>query len=63
MAPTRRNTTVRLDDDLFESLQQVWEKDGILPAEQIRWALRAWFESRGVIPKTERKRADTRKRP
>lgn len=63
MTPVRQNTTVRLDDELREGMQQVWDRDGIMPSEQIRRALRAWLESRGVVAKkTERKRADTRRR-
>lgn len=62
MTPVRRNTTVRLDDDIFEGLQVVWERDGIQPSEQIRRALRAWLETKGIMKKAERKRAVTRRR-
>ncbi len=62
MTPTRRNTTLRLDDDLFDGLQVVWQRDGIQPSEQIRRALRVWLEEKGVM-KSDRKRALTRKRP
>jgi hypothetical protein len=54
---------MRLDDDLFEGMQEIWRRDGVQPSEQMRRALRAWLESKGVILKTERKRAGTRKRP
>jgi hypothetical protein len=36
--------------------------DGIGESEQIRRALRAWFKKKGVN-KSDRKRAQTRKRP
>ncbi len=62
MTPTRRNTTIRLDDDLFEGMQHVWERDGIQPSEQIRRALRAWLESKGVNVKTAPRRAQTRRK-
>lgn len=62
MTPTRRNTTIRLDDELYQGMQAIWERDGIQPSEQIRRALRAWLEGKGVEFKTERKRAVTRKR-
>ena len=62
MTPTRRNTTMRLDDELYEGMQTVWQRDGINPSEQMRRALRAWLESKGVRFKTERPRAATRKR-
>jgi predicted transcriptional regulator len=62
MTPTRRNTTIRLDDELYAGMQQIWERDGIQPSEQMRRALRAWLESKGVKLKAERPRAVTRKR-
>jgi hypothetical protein len=62
MTPTRRNTTIRLDDQLYEGMQIIWERDGIQPSEQIRRALRAWLEAKGVKFKRERMRAATRKR-
>jgi len=42
-------------------LKHVKAKDGIGESEQIRRALRAWFQRRGVL-KAERKRAGARKR-
>ncbi len=63
MTPTRKATGYRLDDELIEGLQVVYERDGILPSEQVRRAVRAWLEAKGVLtPKAERKRAATRKR-
>ena len=64
MTPTRRTATYRLDDDLLEGLQLVWERDRIQPSEQVRVAIRQWLESKGVLrkQKAERKRAVTRKR-
>jgi hypothetical protein len=63
MTPTRRNTTIRLDDDLYEAMQVVWQRDGIQPSEQIRRGLRMYLESKGVtFKKSERPRAGTRKR-
>lgn len=35
-------------------LQVVYERDGILPSEQVRRAVRAWLESKGVIAAKER---------
>jgi Arc/MetJ-type ribon-helix-helix transcriptional regulator len=60
--PTRRNTTIRLDDELHEGMKEIWERDGVQPSEQIRRALRAWLEAKGAKVKTERPRAVTRKR-
>jgi metal-responsive CopG/Arc/MetJ family transcriptional regulator len=66
MTPIRKSTGIRLDDDLIEGLQIVWERDGVNPSEQVRRAVRAWLEAKGVIapkaPKAERKQAATRKR-
>lgn len=54
----------RIDEELLEGLNQVWERDGITAAEQVRRAIRTWLEEKGVsVKKTERKRAGTRKRP
>jgi hypothetical protein len=62
MTPVRRVTTFRIDEDLLEAMRRLQERDGILPSEQIRRALRPWLEVKGVM-KAERKRAATRKRP
>jgi hypothetical protein len=65
MTPIRKATGYRLDDELIEGLQTVYERDGILPSEQVRRAVRAWLETKGVLapkPKAERKQAATRKR-
>jgi hypothetical protein len=56
----RRVTTFRIDEDLLQGLQAVWERDGVAVSEQVRRAIRIWLDSKGV--KAERKRAVTRKR-
>ena len=53
----------RIDEELLDGLQEVWDRDGITAAEQVRRAIRAWLEQKGVKVKSERKRAVTRKRP
>jgi len=45
-----------------EGLRVVHERDGILPAEQIRRAIDAWLEEKGVSARAERNRAVTRRR-
>lgn len=62
VARTRQIVTFRLDDDLLVGLKAVQDRDGILPSEQARRAIRAWLEAKGVL-RAERKRAVTRKRP
>ena len=58
----RRATAFRIDDELLEGLRQVYEKDGVLPSEQVRRAIRKWLEDRGVQIRSARKRASTRSR-
>jgi hypothetical protein len=49
MTPVRRKVAAfRLDDDLLEGMQETWERHGVQPSEQVRRALRAWLESKGV---------------
>jgi hypothetical protein len=59
----RKLSAFRLDEQLIDGLRNVWERDGIQPSEQVRRAVRAWLEAKGVIQKSDRKRASTRKRP
>jgi hypothetical protein len=54
--------TFAIDPDLAAALKRVKADDGIGESEQIRRALREWFQRRGVM-KSDRKRATTRKRP
>lgn len=63
MSP-QRQTSVRIDDDIMESLKAIHVRDGIPQSEQIRRALRAWIEERGrAAPeaRTARKRVQPRK--
>jgi hypothetical protein len=63
MTPQRKLAAYRLDDDLREGLQTVYERDGILPSEQVRRAVRTWLEAKGVLEqKSGRERVSTRKR-
>jgi ribbon-helix-helix CopG family protein len=61
MTPLRQ-TAFRIESDLLEALQEIKRRDGVPVSEQVRRALQAWVESKGVA-RTERKRAPTRKRP
>ena len=60
MTPLKQ-TAFRLDEDLLGALQAIKVRDGIPLSEQVRRALLAWAEAKGVM-KPERKRAVTRKR-
>lgn len=61
---TKKQTAFRIDPEILVGLQAVKERDGIPLSEQMRRALRAWLEQKGVsVTRAERKRAVTRKRP
>ena len=60
MTPTHV-TTLRIDDRLMDGLRTVKDRDGIPVSEQVRRAMVAWLETKGVEVKTDRKRAATRK--
>jgi hypothetical protein len=51
-----------LDDDLFDGLQAVYERDGILPSEQVRRAVRKWLEAKGVMAETTSSATTKRKK-
>jgi hypothetical protein len=53
MAAERRATGVRLDKELIEGLQRVHARDGILPSEQVRRAVRMWLERKDVLASKE----------
>lgn len=58
-----RQSNFRLEEEILEGLDQVRERDGVPVSEQVRRALLAWLESKGVtVTKADRKRAATRKR-
>jgi hypothetical protein len=61
MTPASKTFTFAIPDALKAGLQAVKERDGISEAEQIRRALAAWLEAKGVM-QTERKRPASRKR-
>lgn len=62
--PERARYNVFLDRAQLEGLRQVRERDGVLPAEQIRRAVDRWLIERGITPKAkpERKRPVRRSR-
>jgi hypothetical protein len=41
--------TFRLDDDLVAAMKSLHERDGILPSETVRRALRVFLEEKGVL--------------
>jgi Ribbon-helix-helix protein, copG family len=46
--------SLRLDHDLARLLKDVKARDGISESEQIRRALRRWFEQKGVLKRKRR---------
>jgi hypothetical protein len=55
-------TGFRLDADLIAGLKAVKERDGILLAEQVRRAIVAWLDAKGISHPLCPARAKTRKR-
>ena len=55
MSPVRKTLTFRIDDDLIAGLNAVQERDGVLVSEQIRRAVRAWLEAKGIKPSPKKK--------
>ena len=51
MTTERRVATFRLDEDLREGLETIWQREGIPPSEQVRRAIRAWLDARGIKTK------------
>jgi hypothetical protein len=47
--PSRVGSTFRLDEDIKDAMQRYFEDVGVPPSEQVRRALRAWLEERGVL--------------
>lgn len=60
MTPLRQ-TNFRIDDAMMSALQEIRERDGIPVSEQVRRALKQWIEGKGVVMKTDRRRAGARR--
>ena len=58
----QRITTVRIDDEILDGLRRVRERDGVPVSEQVRRALRAWLDAKGVRAKAVSRRAETRRK-
>jgi hypothetical protein len=58
---TKKQTAFRLDPEILDGLREVKERDGIPTSEQVRRALSAWLESKGV--RTARPPSRTKGRP
>jgi predicted CopG family antitoxin len=62
MPPRATILTFRPDDDIYDAMVSLKERDGIPFSEQIRRALRAWLEAKDVLKKTAPRRAGTRRK-
>jgi hypothetical protein len=68
MPSTRPQLNVRVDEALLDGLRQVQDRDGVPVSEQVRRAVWAWLEAKGVLApvapktKTARKRVSPRSR-
>ncbi|MBM3818553.1 MAG: ribbon-helix-helix protein, CopG family [Acidimicrobiia bacterium] len=57
MTPSaKKQTAFRIDPDIMAGLQAVKERDGIPLSEQVRRALTAWLEQKGVLKKKPAKK-------
>jgi hypothetical protein len=53
---TKKQTAFRIDPEIMAALQEVKERDGIPLSEQVRRALTAWLEQKGVLTKKRAKK-------
>jgi hypothetical protein len=58
----KRYAAFRIDEELLDGLQLVWERDGISVAEQVRRAIRRWLEEKGVKVKAPSRRLARRRK-
>jgi ribbon-helix-helix CopG family protein len=61
MSP-KTTTTMRIDDDLLEGLQTLKQREGVPVSEQVRRAIRAWLEQKGMDVKAAARRVSPRRR-
>ena len=60
----KRKYSFWITEEQLAGLKQVKERDGVLESEQIRRAIDAWLNAKGITAtKADRPRAGTRKRP
>ena len=61
MASSLQPASFRLEPALLAALQAIKERDGVPVSEQVRRALQAWIETRGVEKAAPRRAATRRK--
>jgi antitoxin component of RelBE/YafQ-DinJ toxin-antitoxin module len=64
MSPSdKKQTAFRLDEEILAALHAIKERDGIPISEQVRRALKAWAESKGVKTAKRSVRAPRKAKP
>jgi hypothetical protein len=58
----RRKYSFWIDDRQSEGLKKVKERDGVLESEQIRRAIDAWLQEKGVTEKAAPRRVPPRRK-
>jgi hypothetical protein len=62
MTPDLKPATYRIDRHLLDGLEQIRVRDGVPISEQVRRAIGAWLELKGVSVKPANRRAATRRK-
>jgi hypothetical protein len=57
-----RLTNFRLEEQLLDALQTIKDRDGVPISVQVRRAIEAWIQSKGVRVKAAPRRALTRRK-
>jgi hypothetical protein len=64
MSPNLKPATFRIDQHLIDGLEDVRRRDGVGVSEQVRRAIAAWLQSKGIgEKKAGSRRASTRRKP
>ena len=59
----KKQTAFRIEAEILDGLQQVKDRDGVPVSEQVRRALRAWLDAKGVkVKQPASRRAQTRRK-
>ncbi len=58
----KRLAAFRIDEELLDGLERVWQREGVQPAEQVLRAIRMWLDAKGLkLNAAPRPRVTTRK--
>jgi len=63
MSPNLKPATFRIDQHLIDGLEEVRQRDGVGVSEQVRRAIAAWLQTKGIKEaKAAPRRAPTRRK-